>query len=130
VKAGDALPMHRLTVAAAPMRVLAEILRDPNPIHLDPAAAAAAGLGPRVVNQGPANLAYILDMLAQAFPAHRIRSVESRFLASVFDGDEVEAGGTVLDADDGSIRCETWLKARGDQTAVTAVVVLTPGSAP
>ncbi|MCR5879576.1 MaoC/PaaZ C-terminal domain-containing protein [Phenylobacterium sp. J367] len=40
MKAGDALPSRDLTITAAPMRVWAEVLRDPNPIHLDRAAAA------------------------------------------------------------------------------------------
>lgn len=122
---GDALPSRTLTVRPAAMAVLAEVLHDPNPIHLYPAAAEAAGLGPRVINQGPANLAYIIDMLAQAFPGHRLLSLESRYLANVCGGDEVEAGGQVTAAEGDTVRCDAWLKiVPGDRVAVSASATL------
>ena len=39
------LTPRSVTVRQSAMDVFAEILEDPNPIHLEPAAAAAAGLG-------------------------------------------------------------------------------------
>ena len=57
MQVGDELaPFSVESVSAEAMAVLAEVLRDPNPIHLDPAAAAAAGLGNSRINKGPANI--------------------------------------------------------------------------
>lgn len=103
------LPTLTHTVRAAAMVPIADILRDPNPIHLDPAAVKAAGLGDRVINQGPANLAYVMNMLARAFPDHRLEQMESRFLANVRDGDTVEAGGMITAREGNRITCEVWL---------------------
>ena len=50
------------------MKVFAEVLADPNPIHLDPQAVIDAGLGDRVINQGPASFGYVLNMLHDAAP--------------------------------------------------------------
>ena len=61
-------PLRIASISAADMQEWAQVLRDPNPIHLDPRAVAARGLGDRVINQGPANLAYIIAMLQAAFP--------------------------------------------------------------
>jgi acyl dehydratase len=123
---GDPLPLLRHEVKAAAMVPLAQILRDPNPIHLDPAATAAAGLGDRVINQGPANLAYVLNMLAAAFAAYRVEALESRFLANVRDGDLVEAGGKVVASEPGRIECEIWLNVVGAGPAVAGRAVLVP----
>lgn len=115
---------HR--VRAEDMRPLADILRDPNPIHLDPSAAAAAGLGDRVINQGPANLAYIVNLLAKAFPSYRLAGLQSRFLAAVRHGDMVEAGGRILSREADAIECELWLDVAGAGRAVAAKARLVP----
>lgn len=122
----QALPSLRHRVDPSAMAKLADILRDPNPIHLDPAAAAALGLGDRVVNQGPANLGYIINMLAAALPGHRLVELDSRYLANVFGGDLVEAGGKVVSATDSEIECETWLKNDQGIVAVFAKAKLAP----
>lgn len=126
VRPGDALPIRLTKVGAAPMRIMAEVLCDPNPIHLDPVAAAAAGLGDRVINQGPANLAYIFNMLREAFPQYRIASFDSRFLANVRDGDIVEAGGVVRSVDAAGILCDAWLRSTNGTDAVRASALLAP----
>lgn len=118
MKAGDELPGWRHEVRASAMVPLAAILRDPNPIHLDPAAVAAAGLGDRVINQGPANLAYVVNMLGNALPNHRIERLDSRFLANVRDGDIVEARGTIVEATDDRVTCDVWLDLQGTGPAV------------
>jgi 3-hydroxybutyryl-CoA dehydratase len=104
--------------------VMAEVLRDPNPIHLDPAAALAAGLGDRVINQGPANLAYVADMLQAAFPAHRIAALDSRYLANVRDGDIVTAGGHIRSIDGDRVGCDAWLQIEDGTIAVAVVATL------
>ncbi len=121
---GSPLPLLTHVVRAVDMVPLANILRDPNPIHLDPSAVKAAGLGERVINQGPANLAYITNMLARAFPGHRIEQMESRFLANVRDGDTVEAGGTLIVVEDDRITCEVWLNIAGAGPAVRGQATL------
>ena len=123
---GDALPSRRMTVRAAQIAVVAEVLRDPNPIHLDPAAAAAAGLGDRCINQGPANLAYVINMITSAFPDHRIVDLSSRYLANVREGDEVEASGVVVNRDESAITCDAWLDVMGAGRAVQVSARLTP----
>ncbi|MBL8270338.1 MaoC family dehydratase [Steroidobacter sp.] len=122
---GDSLPSLRIeSISAEKMRQLADVLRDPNPIHLDPAAVARLGLGNRVINQGPANLAYIVNMLRAAFPKSSLTQLDARFLANVFAGDAVEAGGrvtSVTQVPEGTrIACETWLNVDGRGPAVTA----------
>ncbi len=88
--------MHK--VAREDVLRVAEILRDPNPIHFDEAAARAAGL-PHPINQGPANLAYALNMIEAAFPGAQLLEIDSRYLASVPLGDIVTAQGTELSRD-------------------------------
>ncbi|MFC4312657.1 MaoC family dehydratase [Steroidobacter flavus] len=133
ISIGDALPAWRIdAVSPANMRRLAETLRDPNPIHLDPAAVAKLGLGDRVINQGPANLAYIVNMLHAAFPGAQLLQLDARFLANVFGGDAVEAGGRVTAIADGGTRisCDTWLNVDGRGPAVSAQAQLLLGTSP
>jgi 3-hydroxybutyryl-CoA dehydratase len=127
MRPGDALgPLVIDSVSAERMRTLAVVLDDPNPIHLDPAAVRALGLGERVVNQGPANLAWVLDMLRAAAPGAEIRDLRVRLLANVFAGDRVVAAGRVVAADGRSLSCSVWLDVEGGARAVdgTATLIL------
>lgn len=126
IAVGGALPELTLQVRADPMATMARLLRDPNPIHLDTDAVKAMGMGDKVVNQGPANLAYIMNMLAAAFPDWRIATINSAYLASVFDGDEVIAGGEVIRSEPDEIVCSAWLQIEGRGMAVKAEAVLMP----
>lgn len=121
---GDALPPRTIVVDAGAMAIIAVVLRDPNPIHLDPKAVRTAGLGDKVINQGPANLAYIIDMVLLALPGHRITALDSRYLGNVCDGDTVEAGGTIAGLESGKIQIETWLRLPDESDAVTARMTL------
>jgi acyl dehydratase len=87
-----------IAVRAEEMKLLALLLRDPNPIHLDPDAAAAVGLGRACVNQGPANLAYALTFLTARRPGAALTAYDARFRATVVDGDVV----TPVAGDDGA----------------------------
>ena len=132
VKVGDAIPPFRIaSVDAEGMKVWAKILHDPNPIHLDPEVVRAAGLGDKVINQGPVNVAYIINALEGAYPGARVEELEVRFLANVFAEDAVEAGGTVTEvtAVDGGqkVSCEVWLKAEGRDLVLSGrAVVFSP----
>lgn len=53
---GDLLPQWSVeSVPIEKMKLLAAVLRDPNPIHWDRAAVEAQGYGSRLINQGPIN---------------------------------------------------------------------------
>jgi acyl dehydratase len=128
---GDPIPAWGpAAVEAAPMKVMALLLQDPNAIHYDPATVTRLGMGDRVVNQGPANLAYLQNMLAAwAGGLDRILGVDVRFLANVVAGDAVEAGGRVVGVEEAGgrtvVTCEVWLDVAGGRRALqgTATVV-------
>ncbi|WP_159981410.1 MULTISPECIES: MaoC/PaaZ C-terminal domain-containing protein [unclassified Novosphingobium] len=81
-------------VPAEAMALWCEALGDDNAIHVDPAAAEALGFGPRTVNPGPTNLAYLLNMVMEAQPDAWVRCVEAALLGNVLAGDGVTAQGT------------------------------------
>jgi 3-hydroxybutyryl-CoA dehydratase len=129
VKAGDTLKPFRIaSVSPEGMKAWAKFLHDPNPIHLDPAVVKAKGLGDRVINQGPANLAYLISMLQAAVPKAHIESLEVRYVDNVFGGEAVEAGGTVKEVSaDGSERrmsCDVWLRAEARGAVLTGTAIL------
>jgi acyl dehydratase len=116
---GDALPGLRVhSVSADKIKLMALVLRDPNPIHFDLDAVAAAGLGDREVNQGGVTMAYVINMLvAWAGSREAVRTIDCRFSANVFAGDDVEVGGviTAVHEHDGRqlVDCDVWAD-RGD----------------
>lgn len=129
MKAGDTLKPFRIaSVSPEGMKAWAKFLHDPNPIHLDPAVVKAKGLGDRVINQGPANLAYLISMLQAAVPKAHIESLEVRYVDNVFGGEAVEAGGTVKEVSaDGSERrmsCDVWLRAEARGAVLTGTAIL------
>jgi 3-hydroxybutyryl-CoA dehydratase len=115
------------SVSAEAMHDTAKVLDDPNPIHLSGAAAAAAGLGDRPVNQGPINFGYILNMLAASVPEASVRNLRVRLLRNVFGGDRVIAAGRVESVEGASAHCTVWLDVDGEGRAVegTATLVTT-----
>jgi acyl dehydratase len=127
---GDSLKPFRIaSVSPEGMKAWAKFLHDPNPIHLDPAVVKAKGLGDRVINQGPANLAYLINMLQSAIPDGRIESLEVRYVDNVFGGEAVEAGGTVKDVSaDGPrrrISCDVWLRVEARAVLTGTAIVAT-----
>jgi acyl dehydratase len=94
---------------------MAALLRDPNPIHWDVESVKRLGMGDRVVNQGPNNMAYVVNALMAwvgGDPA-AVRSVQVRFQGNVLAGDRVTAGGEVTEVreEDGQriAVCAVWL---------------------
>jgi acyl dehydratase len=119
-------------VGSAEMKTMAALLQDPNPIHWDSASTRALGMGERVVNQGPINMAYVMNALVSwaGDDPSRLRAITLRFMANVFEGDSVEAGGTVTGVRDVNgerlADCDVWLDVTGGPRALagTAVVAL------
>jgi len=127
--AGDVLPSFRIaSIDPKAMKVWAVALHDPNAIHLDRAAVAAKGLGDRVINQGPANLAYVINMLRAAFPGGALRSLDVRYVDNVFEGDDVTAGGAITAVEGQEATCDVWLRAAERDLVIKGVAVVTlPG---
>ena len=129
-RVGDALAEWTMEhVDPARMKTMAAILRDPYPVHWDRVANERIGLGDRVVNQGPLNLGYIVNMLHAWAGAGSVRRLTVVFGRPVLDGDRVVAGGVVsaLADVDGERRatCEVWLARDGERVVTgTAVVAL------
>ena len=107
---GTEIPCFRVGVVNGEhIRQMALILRDPNPIHFDLDAVAAAGLGDREVNQGGVTMAYVVDMLtAWVGAGSRLVRIKCRFRGSVCAGDEVVTGGVVTEIIDGAAVCDVW----------------------
>jgi 3-hydroxybutyryl-CoA dehydratase len=128
--AGDPIPPVQTRIDAAAMRVWAAALHDPNPIHLDVAAVQAKGLGDKVINQGPANVAYLLNALAAAFPRGSLEYLDVRFVANVFAEDLVTATGVVTqvtaEGEARHIDCDILLEVAGRGIALrgTAKILL------
>jgi acyl dehydratase len=108
------------------------MLADPNPIHRDAQVVAALGLGDRPINPGPANLAYLYEMLRACFPGAETRSLRARLTGNVYVGDEVEVTGTIVAAervDAGTlVRCALTLRGaeHAPPAAVATAEVLVP----
>lgn len=113
----ELVPRRIPSVSTDAMKTMAVILDDPNPIHLDVTAVRALGLGDRLINQGPTNCGYVVDMLNENFPDGRVTRFTVRFLGNVYGGEEVIAGGKVDAVDDDEhgkvIECSIWLEAVG-----------------
>jgi 3-hydroxybutyryl-CoA dehydratase len=127
--AGSTLtPFRVASVSPDVMRDWAKFLHDPNPIHLDAAVVRAKGLGERVINQGPCNLAYIISMLQAALPGSTLDSLDIRYVNNVYAGDAVEAGGTITtvtpEARGSVCVCEIWLRAEGRGPVITGTASL------
>jgi len=107
------------SVDAEKMKTMAVILRDPNPIHWDVDLVRELGMGDRVVNQGPNNMAYLVELLARNFGGEDlIVNLKVRFLANVFSGDRLIAGGVVNDVRAAGpaqlAEVELWLRRDGN----------------
>jgi acyl dehydratase len=122
---GSDLKSFRIaSVSPEGMQAWARFLHDPNPIHLDPAVVRAKGLGDRVINQGPCNLAYIISMLQIAVPGSTVESLDVRYVDNVYGGDAVEAGGKVTAKTGHARSCDVWLKVEGRGPVVTGTATV------
>lgn len=115
-------------VDPGPMKTMAVLLRDPNPIHWDTAVVAGLGLGTQPVNQGPINMSYLVELAVEAAGGIAgVRRFGVRFLANVVAGDRVVCTGRVVSRDDVTGTVELELEAAvGDRPVLagTATVAL------
>ncbi len=124
---GDSLPPFVIPGASPDaMKNWAVFLADPNPIHLDVEVVKAKGLGDKRINQGPMNVAFMMNMLMAAFPGCRIEAMDSRFLDNVYEGDHLTATGTVTAVDGNRLSCEFTLDVadRGPVNSGTATLTI------
>jgi 3-hydroxybutyryl-CoA dehydratase len=119
-------PLVVESVSAAHMADLAEVLDDPNPIHLDRDLVRRLGMGEREINQGPANCSYVVNMLRAEFPGATIAKLSFRLLGNVFAEDRVVAAGEVLEEHPGEIVCRVWLDVDGRGRVVEGTAVIRP----
>ena len=88
------------SVDPEPMKTMAAILQDPNPIHFDTNATRELGLGDHPVNQGPTNLTWLTEFVQRfAGGPDRLVTLKVRFLGNVLGGDRFECTGTVTAVD-------------------------------
>jgi acyl dehydratase len=124
VKVGDQLPEFAvLSVDPARMKTMAAVLRDPYRVHWDREATREMGLEGRVINQGPLNLSYIVNMLHAFSGPTSVRRLTVSFGRPVFDTDSVVAGGEISAIEGDLATCAVWLK-RGDEVVVSGAAVI------
>jgi len=130
VNVGDAIPDWEVKdVSAEKMKIFSALIRDPNPIHIDAAAAQALGLGQREINQGPISMGYLINMLGDwTGDVNCVRRLKIRFMANVEAGDDVVASGTIMGINDGQDElladCEVWLDVRGGVRAMSGTATV------
>jgi acyl dehydratase len=119
---GQALdPLVIESVDPAHMKTIAAILRDPNPIHFDVEVVRALGLGDQPVNQGPLNMAYLIELVTRfAGGPEAVRSFRTRFLGNVFGGERLVCTGTVTSVDEDAGTADLELQATVDGRPVLA----------
>ena len=113
---GFTLKDWQFLVPQESMNTWAIILDDPNPIHLDASAVKQVGLGDKTINQGLANIAYVLNMIEENFPNSQILKMNNKMTDSVLEGDLVTVSGQI-----------TEVKAKGDQFIASCSIKLTVG---
>ncbi len=127
IKVGEIIPTRTIEVQPGSMPVWAAALRDPNPIHVNVDAVRAAGLGDRVINQGPANIGYLINAMLARFPDGRIVGMDFTFLDNVRGGDMAAASGKVVGVEPRAgvtrVECELALRVE-DRTVLTGTATV------
>lgn len=133
---GDILPRFTVDrIDPYALKIIAALMDDPNPIHFDADAVREAGLGDRVIAQGPMTFGYLLAMIGTALGSNDgIRSARIRFLDNLFVGDTLECSGVVnditADGTTATLNCRAEANGRAIatmQAIVTAETLATVG---
>ncbi len=94
MKPGETIPPLRQTPDADATRRYAEASGDHNPIHLDPAAARAAGL-PGPILHGLYTMAQVARCASRVGGERELRKLVVDFRALGLPGEEIEVDGVV-----------------------------------
>lgn len=108
------------------MKLMAALLQDPYPPHYDPRRAEELGY-PGLLNQGPANLAYMLQPIVRELDGPSdLESFDTRFHDMVFEDETVTVTATVEektpDGDGGVIEFSAVLTKENGETGVDGTV--------
>ena len=116
----DLQPLAK-TVTQAKIARYAEASGDANPLHTDPAFAAAARFGGTVAH-GMLILAYASEMLTSAFGERWVAGgrLKARFRAPARPGDSVSVSGRVLDRDSRRILCHVEARNQAGEVLISA----------
>jgi acyl dehydratase len=102
---------------------LMELMQDTNPVHTDYELAARLGLrGP--VAQGPASLAYVINMLLGWRGDAVLERLEFRFQDTVTVGDTATAQGVVQAVDGDEVTCDVSLHLQTGAEALRGVATV------
>lgn len=96
-KIGQKLDKWTFLVKQEYLVTWSQVLNDPNPIHLDNKKVEELGLGNKCINQGPANIAYILNCISSNFPEYQLIKINNRLNGNVFSDDRVSVEGQISD---------------------------------
>lgn len=127
VTAGDELTPRRVEdLRGEDMKLMAALLGDPYPMHFDKRASDEQGY-PDLLNQGPANCSYLLQVVARTLESPSdIRSFDFRFQEMVFAGETVTATATVAETrvenDEGIVDMSVALEKEDGTVAVSGTV--------
>jgi acyl dehydratase len=121
------VPFHALpAITQDQLRAYAVASGDPNPIHLDEAAARKAGL-PGVIAHGMLSAAFVAEraenFAREALPGARWVSFQTRFKAMTLLGDVVTVGGKVKESAEGKLVLDLVARnQRGEVTTIASAV--------
>ena len=112
-------------VDAEKMKTMAALLADPNPIHWDLTVVRDLGMGDRPVNQGPNNMAYVVNAVAGwSGGPDRLRSLRVRFSGNVFAGDRLVVRGRVAEVREKEADVEVWLTRSEDEVVLSGTATV------
>ena len=124
---GESIPPKTIeSIDASDTKLIAALLRDPYKPHFDPQQAAELGY-PDLLNQGPANLSYLFQIVFDVIesPAD-VRSFDVRFQDMVFVGQTVEVTATVeetrVEGGEGVVTFAVALEKENGEVAVGGTV--------
>jgi acyl dehydratase len=116
VEVGGSLPERARMISRDDIRAYADASGDHNPLHLDDAAARAAGF-PGVIAHGMLTMGHLASSLvAWAGDPGAVVRMHVLFRAPVLAGETIVAGGTVraIDPDRRVATVDVWVKVERD----------------
>jgi len=133
IEVGTQIPSLKIpSVDEQKMKTMAALLRDPYPIHWDAEGNEKMGIRGKVVNQGPLNLSYLVNMLIEWQGQECIRRLTVDFTGWVLGGDRLLACGKVIeilsDSNTRLAKCEIWLERQGERLLEGEAIIALPSN--